>query len=182
MTLIRKREPRQQPLPSLSVDCIMLWIIAFSNTELFPLKSFAIKMKKKKKKKRFIIEFHTVYISQMGQSKKFSIQLAIKFSIKGDQLFKFAERFGYPARAFSLKVFLDLQPCDVGAPSFRDVQCSGYNNWIFPEDGKLHQWSEYKLPEGNCLVNYSSYLVIKSGKWEPVINLEISKLDGALYL
>ena len=118
----------------------------------------------------------------MGQSKKFSIQLAIKFSIKGDQLFKFAERFGYPARAFSLKVFLDLQPCDVGAPSFRDVQCSGYNNWIFPEDGKLHQWSEYKLPEGNCLVNYSSYLVIKSGKWESVINLEISKLDGALYL
>ncbi|XP_026296950.1 A disintegrin and metalloproteinase with thrombospondin motifs 7 [Apis mellifera] len=39
------------------------------------------------------------------------------------------------------------EPCDVGAPSFRDVQCSGYNNWIFPEDGKLHQWSEYKLPE-----------------------------------
>lgn len=89
---------------------------------------------------------------------------------------------GYPARAFSLKVFLDLQPCDVDAPSFRDVQCSGYNNWVFPEDGKLHQWSEYKLPEGNWLVNYSSYLAIKSGKWEPVINLEISKLVEALCL
>lgn len=91
-------------------------------------------------------------------------------------------KLGYPARAFSLKVFLDLQPCDVDAPSFRDVQCSGYNNWVFPEDGKLHQWSEYKLPEGNWLVNYSSYLAIKSGKWEPVINLEISKLVEALCL
>lgn len=120
----------------------------------------------------------------MGQSKKFSIQLAMKFSIKSDHFSSLRRdwKLGYPARAFSLKVFLDLQPCDVDAPSFRDVQCSGYNNWVFPEDGKLHQWSEYKLPEGNWLVNYSSYLAIKSGKWEPVINLEISKLVEALCL
>nr|XP_033196400.1 A disintegrin and metalloproteinase with thrombospondin motifs 7-like [Bombus vancouverensis nearcticus] len=39
------------------------------------------------------------------------------------------------------------KPCDVDAPSFRDVQCSEFDNWIFPEDGKLHRWTAYKLPE-----------------------------------
>ncbi|XP_076627850.1 A disintegrin and metalloproteinase with thrombospondin motifs 7 [Colletes latitarsis] len=38
-------------------------------------------------------------------------------------------------------------PCDADAPSFRDVQCSEFNNWIFPEDGKVHRWTAYNLPE-----------------------------------
>ncbi|CAK9804397.1 A disintegrin and metalloproteinase with thrombospondin motifs 7 [Anthophora plagiata] len=39
------------------------------------------------------------------------------------------------------------KPCDVDALSFRDVQCSEFNNWVFPEDGKVHQWTAYRLPE-----------------------------------
>ncbi|XP_017767755.1 PREDICTED: A disintegrin and metalloproteinase with thrombospondin motifs 7-like [Eufriesea mexicana] len=39
------------------------------------------------------------------------------------------------------------KPCDIGAPSFRDVQCSEFNNWVFPEDGKVHRWTAYNLPE-----------------------------------
>ncbi|KOX72278.1 A disintegrin and metalloproteinase with thrombospondin motifs 12 [Melipona quadrifasciata] len=39
------------------------------------------------------------------------------------------------------------KPCDVDAPSFRDVQCSNFDNWVFPEDGKVHRWTAYKLPE-----------------------------------
>ncbi|XP_043277019.1 A disintegrin and metalloproteinase with thrombospondin motifs 6-like [Venturia canescens] len=38
-------------------------------------------------------------------------------------------------------------PCEIGAPSFRDVQCSEFNEWVFPEDGKVHQWVGYNLPE-----------------------------------
>ncbi|XP_043259690.1 A disintegrin and metalloproteinase with thrombospondin motifs 12-like [Colletes gigas] len=43
-------------------------------------------------------------------------------------------------------------PCDTDAPSFRDVQCSEFNNWIFPEDGKVHRWTTYNLPESNYRV------------------------------
>lgn len=39
------------------------------------------------------------------------------------------------------------KPCEIGSPSFRDVQCSEFNDWIFPEDGKVHQWVGYNLPE-----------------------------------
>lgn len=44
----------------------------------------------------------------MGQSKKFSIQLAMKFSIKSDQLFKFAERLeiGLSCTSVLVKSFL----------------------------------------------------------------------------
>lgn len=42
-----------------------------------------------------------------------------------------------------------LQPCEIGAPSFRDVQCAEFNDWVFPEDGKIHRWMAYNLPEGN---------------------------------
>ncbi|XP_050455498.1 A disintegrin and metalloproteinase with thrombospondin motifs 6-like [Cataglyphis hispanica] len=38
-------------------------------------------------------------------------------------------------------------PCEIGAPSFRDVQCAEFNDWVFPEDGKIHQWKAYNLPE-----------------------------------
>ncbi|XP_029669787.1 A disintegrin and metalloproteinase with thrombospondin motifs 6-like [Formica exsecta] len=38
-------------------------------------------------------------------------------------------------------------PCEIGAPSFRDVQCAEFNDWVFPEDGKVHQWIAYNLPE-----------------------------------
>ncbi|XP_012140615.2 A disintegrin and metalloproteinase with thrombospondin motifs 7 isoform X2 [Megachile rotundata] len=38
-------------------------------------------------------------------------------------------------------------PCDIDAPSFRDVQCAEFNSWIFPEDGKVHRWMAYNLPE-----------------------------------
>ncbi|XP_011867754.1 PREDICTED: A disintegrin and metalloproteinase with thrombospondin motifs 6-like [Vollenhovia emeryi] len=39
------------------------------------------------------------------------------------------------------------QPCEIGAPSFRDVQCAEFNDWVFPEDGKVHRWVAYNLPE-----------------------------------
>ncbi|XP_048507993.1 A disintegrin and metalloproteinase with thrombospondin motifs 6-like [Athalia rosae] len=39
------------------------------------------------------------------------------------------------------------EPCEIGAPSFRDVQCAEFNDWVFPEDGKIHQWVGYNLPE-----------------------------------
>ncbi|XP_018396966.1 PREDICTED: A disintegrin and metalloproteinase with thrombospondin motifs 6-like [Cyphomyrmex costatus] len=38
-------------------------------------------------------------------------------------------------------------PCEIGAPSFRDVQCAEFNDWVFPEDGKIHRWVAYNLPE-----------------------------------
>ncbi|KAL6256987.1 hypothetical protein P5V15_011923 [Pogonomyrmex californicus] len=38
-------------------------------------------------------------------------------------------------------------PCEIGAPSFRDVQCAEFNDWVFPEDGKMHRWTTYNLPE-----------------------------------
>ncbi|XP_024946989.1 A disintegrin and metalloproteinase with thrombospondin motifs 6 isoform X2 [Cephus cinctus] len=38
-------------------------------------------------------------------------------------------------------------PCEIGSPSFRDVQCAQFNDWVFPEDGKIHQWVGYNLPE-----------------------------------
>ncbi|XP_019697452.2 A disintegrin and metalloproteinase with thrombospondin motifs 6 [Harpegnathos saltator] len=38
-------------------------------------------------------------------------------------------------------------PCDVGTPSFRDVQCAEFDDWVFPEDGKTHRWLTYNLPE-----------------------------------
>ncbi|XP_046737728.1 A disintegrin and metalloproteinase with thrombospondin motifs 12-like [Diprion similis] len=39
------------------------------------------------------------------------------------------------------------EPCEIGTPSFRDVQCAEFNDWVFPEDGKIHQWVGYNLPE-----------------------------------
>ncbi|EGI62482.1 A disintegrin and metalloproteinase with thrombospondin motifs 12, partial [Acromyrmex echinatior] len=41
----------------------------------------------------------------------------------------------------------EKRPCEIGAPSFRDVQCAEFNNWVFPEDGKVHRWMAYNLPE-----------------------------------
>ncbi|XP_014473805.1 PREDICTED: A disintegrin and metalloproteinase with thrombospondin motifs 7-like [Dinoponera quadriceps] len=38
-------------------------------------------------------------------------------------------------------------PCDLNAPSFRDAQCAEFNDWVFPEDGKVHRWVAYNLPE-----------------------------------
>ncbi|KAF7381476.1 hypothetical protein HZH66_013870 [Vespula vulgaris] len=38
-------------------------------------------------------------------------------------------------------------PCEIDAPSFRDVQCNEFNDWVFPEDGKVHRWIAYNLPE-----------------------------------
>ncbi|KZC06825.1 A disintegrin and metalloproteinase with thrombospondin motifs 7, partial [Dufourea novaeangliae] len=38
-------------------------------------------------------------------------------------------------------------PCDVDAPSFLDVQCGEFNRWIYPEDGNVHRWTAYNLPE-----------------------------------
>ncbi|KAK2584349.1 hypothetical protein KPH14_006737 [Odynerus spinipes] len=38
-------------------------------------------------------------------------------------------------------------PCGNDAPSFRDVQCSEFNDWVFPEDGKVHRWEAYNLPK-----------------------------------
>nr|XP_012218605.1 PREDICTED: A disintegrin and metalloproteinase with thrombospondin motifs 6-like [Linepithema humile] len=38
-------------------------------------------------------------------------------------------------------------PCEIGAPSFRDVQCAEFNDWVFPEDGRIHRWVAYNLPE-----------------------------------
>ncbi|XP_046475361.1 A disintegrin and metalloproteinase with thrombospondin motifs 6 [Neodiprion pinetum] len=39
------------------------------------------------------------------------------------------------------------EPCEIGTPSFRDVQCAEFDDWVFPEDGKIHQWVGYNLPE-----------------------------------
>ena len=39
------------------------------------------------------------------------------------------------------------EPCEVGAPSFRDQQCAEFDDWTFPEDGKVHHWIGYNLPE-----------------------------------
>ncbi|XP_077275525.1 A disintegrin and metalloproteinase with thrombospondin motifs 7 [Temnothorax americanus] len=38
-------------------------------------------------------------------------------------------------------------PCEIGAPPFRDVQCAEFNDWVFPEDGKVHRWTAFNLPE-----------------------------------
>ncbi|XP_026825509.1 A disintegrin and metalloproteinase with thrombospondin motifs 7 [Ooceraea biroi] len=38
-------------------------------------------------------------------------------------------------------------PCEISASSFRDVQCAEFNDWVFPEDGKVHRWMAYNLPE-----------------------------------
>lgn len=41
-----------------------------------------------------------------------------------------------------------MQPCEIGQPSFRDVQCSDFNDWVYPEDGKLHSWKGYTMHDG----------------------------------
>ncbi|XP_069699522.1 A disintegrin and metalloproteinase with thrombospondin motifs 12-like [Periplaneta americana] len=41
------------------------------------------------------------------------------------------------------------EPCSAFEPSFRDVQCSEFDNWVFPEDGKVHKWKGHFVREGN---------------------------------
>ena len=38
------------------------------------------------------------------------------------------------------------------------MQCAEFNNWVFPEDGKVHRWIAYNLPEGNKSDKWSSAL------------------------
>ncbi|KAK6644052.1 hypothetical protein RUM43_000317 [Polyplax serrata] len=40
-------------------------------------------------------------------------------------------------------------PCKTGRPSFRDVQCGEFNDWIYPEDGKVHTWKAFYMHEDN---------------------------------
>lgn len=37
-------------------------------------------------------------------------------------------------------------------PSFRDVQCAEFEDWVYPEDGKLHTWTSYRMPEGKQFI------------------------------
>lgn len=31
------------------------------------------------------------------------------------------------------------------------MQCAEFNDWVFPEDGKIHRWTAYNLPEGKTV-------------------------------
>ncbi|GJQ74295.1 hypothetical protein Trydic_g19191 [Trypoxylus dichotomus] len=44
------------------------------------------------------------------------------------------------------------EPCDVNQPSFRDVQCAEFNSWVYPEDGTVHTWKNYPMPDENPCV------------------------------
>ncbi|KAL0270771.1 UNVERIFIED_CONTAM: hypothetical protein PYX00_008067 [Menopon gallinae] len=44
------------------------------------------------------------------------------------------------------------KPCDVNKPSFRDMQCGEYDDWIYPEDGLKHTWKEFFFHEENPCV------------------------------
>ncbi|XP_017770798.1 PREDICTED: A disintegrin and metalloproteinase with thrombospondin motifs 7-like, partial [Nicrophorus vespilloides] len=41
------------------------------------------------------------------------------------------------------------EPCDLHEPSFRDVQCSEFDSWVYPEDGKVHVWRSYPIHDEN---------------------------------
>ncbi|XP_071450094.1 A disintegrin and metalloproteinase with thrombospondin motifs 7-like [Hetaerina americana] len=36
-------------------------------------------------------------------------------------------------------------PCDKKIPTFRDLQCANYNDWVYPEDEKKHTWKAYHM-------------------------------------
>nr|CAD7573895.1 unnamed protein product [Timema californicum] len=43
------------------------------------------------------------------------------------------------------------EPCDVNDTPFRDLQCSEFNDWVYPEDEKKHTWKGYyKHGENPC--------------------------------
>ncbi|CAH1403814.1 unnamed protein product [Nezara viridula] len=46
------------------------------------------------------------------------------------------------------------EPCDVRSEPFRDVQCSEYNDWVFPEDGEVHKWKGFFVSNGNPCALY----------------------------
>nr|CAD7260733.1 unnamed protein product [Timema shepardi] len=60
--------------------------------------------------------------------------------------------------SFSVKQWLwnwvkliQYRPCDVNDTPFRDLQCSEFNDWVYPEDEKKHTWKGYyKHGENPC--------------------------------
>nr|XP_034196361.1 A disintegrin and metalloproteinase with thrombospondin motifs 7-like isoform X1 [Osmia lignaria] len=68
-------------------------------------------------------------------------------------------------------------PCDVDAPSFRDVQCAEFNSWIFPEDGNVHRWTAYNLPE-NLIASENPCALYCLSERKVVASLRPKVIDG----
>ncbi|KAK4881405.1 hypothetical protein RN001_004724 [Aquatica leii] len=45
-----------------------------------------------------------------------------------------------------------IKPCESGSLSFRNAQCAKFNQWIYPEDNKIHQWKAYRVKNENPCV------------------------------
>ncbi|XP_046400588.1 A disintegrin and metalloproteinase with thrombospondin motifs 12-like isoform X2 [Ischnura elegans] len=41
------------------------------------------------------------------------------------------------------------KPCEQKVPTFRDLQCAKYNDWVYPEDLKRHKWKAYHMHNDN---------------------------------
>ncbi|KAF5299313.1 hypothetical protein FQA39_LY02486 [Lamprigera yunnana] len=47
----------------------------------------------------------------------------------------------------------NTQTCEIGSPSFRNVQCAEFNEWVYPEDNQVHQWKAYQMINENpCIL------------------------------